>query len=119
MDTVWKLLTDVSDLPGVVSVLEDFKKWAASVKSQINMQGLLEHWTSASTDDLDFGKAMEMLPETVPILDSASRAAFQDAGSHFLLCALQHILDKVGIVRGPYSDFACVAFQRRRKFLEP
>ena len=119
VDTVWKLLTDVSDLPGVLSVLEDFKKWAASVKSQINMQGLLEYWTSASTDDLDFGKAMEMLPETVPILDSASRATFQDAGSHFLLCALQHIVDQVGIVRGPYSDFACVAFQCRRKFLEP
>ena len=119
MDTVWQILTDVSDLPGVLSVLGDFKKWATSVKSQKNMQELLEYWTNTSTDNLDFGKMMEILPETVPILDSASRATFRDAGSHYLLCALQHIVDQVGIVRGPYSDFACVAFQHRRKFLEP
>ncbi|CAE7728191.1 unnamed protein product [Symbiodinium sp. CCMP2592] len=94
VDTVWKLLADLSDLPSVLSVLEDFKKWATAVKSTSNLQGLLEYWTSASADNLDFGKAMEMLPETVPILDSASRATFQDAGSHFLLCALQHIVDQ-------------------------
>ena len=119
VDTVWQILTDVSDLPGVLSVLGDFKKWATSVKSQKNMQELLEYWTNTSTDNLDFGKMMEILPETVPILDSASRATFRDAGSQYLLCALQHIVDQVGIVRGPYSDFACVAFQHRRKFLEP
>ena len=88
------LLTMFADVEGVLTVSQDFDKWANSVKSQMNVQSLLELFLASDPDNIDCEKVSKMLPSAPVNLDLPSQVALQSAAAKFLQNVIQHVLSE-------------------------